>query len=88
MRSRGRFKGGDDRLGQREIELFLAEKRKQGKEWYDANDIIEGLKGMGCSDGMIKGVYADLRKLILYDRIDFKGVGLWNHKKVFRAKPE
>jgi hypothetical protein len=75
-------------MGQQDIEAFLNEQRKIGKEWYDVKQIIAGLQSKGVSNGAIKGVYADLQKLVLYDRIDFKGVGVWSHKKVFRAKPE
>jgi len=42
----------------------------------------------GLSESAVKQVYNNLRKLAVFNMIEWKGKGIWDHKKVFRAKKE
>lgn len=72
-------------MGQYEVLDFLRNKRKEGKEWFTARDIQEALKKKKYSYGVQKGVYDDVYKLVAFGQIQYKGEGVWNHKKLFRA---
>ena len=73
-------------MGQAEVLEFLESRRKESNEWLSAAEIREGLEKEGHSNGVLKNLYNCLYKLATYDIIQFKGVGMWHHKKLFRAK--
>lgn len=73
-------------MGQDEVLNYLIEKRELSEEFFTARDIQMGLKDKGFSNGVISGVHTDLYKLISFKIIEWKGKGLWNHRKLFRAK--
>jgi hypothetical protein len=63
---------------------YLKEKRKLNDYWYSSKQIHQGLikDGIHCT---IQTISNDLLKLAQFNLIQCKGVGLWEHKKVFRA---
>ncbi len=75
-------------MGQAEVLEFLEEKRKETNDWFTATDIKAGLEEKGLSNGAIRGVYNNLYQLMRFGTIQYKGVGVWNHKKMFRAKKD
>jgi len=75
-------------MGQEEVLLFLVEQRKINDKWFRVHEIKEALEAQGLSEGAVKAVNKQIRKLALYDIIEFRGVGIWEHYKVFRAKKD
>lgn len=73
-------------MSQSDVEGFLREQRKKTAKWFSAKEVREALTKEGHSNGTINGVYDDLYKLTAFGHIEFKGEGLWKHKKLFRAK--
>jgi len=73
-------------MGQREVIKFLEDKRSINEDWFAVVDVEKGLKDRGFSNGVIKGVCNDLYKLAAFNLIQWKGEGIWKHRKVFRAK--
>jgi hypothetical protein len=75
-------------MGQRDVYEFLKLKQIESTEFLDVPTIIEGMKQKGFSNGTLKGVANDLFKLTSCGFVECRGVGLWSHKKTFRAKKE
>lgn len=75
-------------MGQQDVLQYLQEQRKQNDSWFRVCEIKEALESKGFSNGAIKAIGKQVRQLVLYDIIEFKGVGIWNHYKVVRAKKE
>ena len=73
-------------MGQYDVLDFLKNKRAYTDEYFTVRDIEKGMQSIGFSNGVIKGVNHDLRRLALFNSIQYRGVGIWNHKKLFRAK--
>ena len=73
-------------MGQQEVLNFLVKQRVNNAQWFCIKEIREGLEALGLSNGSLKGLSDDLYKLSVYNLIDAKGQGLFDHKKVFRAK--
>lgn len=74
-------------MGQQEILQFLKEKYAENKaEWFSAKDILEGLQERGVIDGPYNRVHICLMQLSTYKLIKFKGVGMWQHKKLFQYR--
>ncbi len=73
-------------MGQTEVLAWLKNKRAYTDEYFTAKQIVKGLQEQGVSNGSIKNIHNNLLKLTVYQYIDCKGVGLWQHYKTFRAK--
>lgn len=74
------------KMGQAEVLQFLQQERKKHDNWFKTCEIQEELANNGISQGVLKRVARDINKLAIFGIIEFRGVGLWNHHKVFRAK--
>lgn len=72
-------------MGQAEILEFL---ESNPNNWYSAKDIKEAFEEKGHSPGQIHNIYKDLYKLAAFKIIEWKGLGVWDHKKVFRANKQ
>jgi len=76
-------------MSQADVIKWLALQRTKGNHnFFFGCDVVRGLKEMGCSNGILKGVYDDLLKLTCKGFIECRGVGILNHKKTFRLKKE
>lgn len=78
-------------MSQRDIIEFLElEYMKDKERWHSAVEIRTGLKlrnnGINCSSYTSGAIYNDLYRLMLSNLIEYKGEGLFNHRKLFRAK--
>ena len=71
-------------MGQKEVLDLLNELRKT-REWYTSAQIKKKLLDKGYTETYVNGVYGDLMRLSVFDIIQCKGIGIWNHHKVFRA---
>lgn len=69
-----------------QIDVYIALKEIAAKDpdWHNSSYIREYLKQKGFSNGVIKGVYADLISLSARNEIQMKGIGWIDHYKVFR----
>lgn len=72
-------------MSQHEVYKFLKQHRALSDEWLEAKQIKDLLIKKGITNSSIKNVSNNLYKLSAYNLIQFKGVGLWDHKKLFRA---
>lgn len=72
-------------MGQIEVYEWLKKQRVKSNKWFEVNEIIEGLKSNGNDQNLKKTIYKDLFRLSCRKDIEAKGIGLWNHKKLFRA---
>lgn len=70
-------------LGQAEILKHLKHKRKYTDEWFTASRIRMELKENGND---CPGIHNDLMKLAQFKFIQWRGMGLWKHRKEFRGK--
>jgi hypothetical protein len=71
-------------MGQQEVINFLKNKREYTDDFFTAKEIVKGLQeshNIRCSN-----IYSDLMRLVVFNMIEWKGKGLWTHKKVFRFK--
>lgn len=76
----------DTEMGQSEILSFLQrEYEKDKNKWFTPKEIIDGMQQNGQNGGENR-IHFCLMQLATFKMIDFKGVGLWEHKKVFRFK--
>lgn len=74
-------------MSQQDVFDFLESMRKiNGDRWFRASEIRDALAQLGFSNGVLKGVSDDIVALASYGLIDYKGVGVFNHHKEFRAK--
>ena len=73
-------------MSQRDIMECLGKVKDNGN-WYNLDEIL-GMINLTNGGGKPRryDVYNDLLRLSQFGFIDCKGVGLWDHKKVFRAK--
>ena len=73
-------------MGQQEVYEFLKKEREKTEGWFTINDIINGLKQNGANCCTLqKNVRDDVFKLVAFKQIEFKGLGIWEHNKVFRC---
>ena len=71
-------------MGQREVLEFLNEQRKKNpKKWFEVKEIKTELEKKEVSTN---NIWSNLYKLTLFNQIQRKWVGVWNHKKIFRGK--
>lgn len=75
-------------MSQRDVIVWLENQREKNNKFYDAGQVKLGLMSQGLSESAVKQVYNNLRKLAVFNMIEWKGKGIWDHKKVFRAKKE
>jgi hypothetical protein len=74
-------------MSQQEILDYLElEYVKDKDKWHSAVDIKNGLKDKGLCNGFTHRGYDDLYKLMVYNLVEYKGEGLFNHRKLFKAK--
>lgn len=60
------------------------------ERWFTPQDVMEGLRCRGLSNGYIMNVRTQLIKLAVADMVEYKDLdkrGISNYKKVFRYKP-
>lgn len=69
-------------MGQSEIIEFLKNERRFTDKFFTAKEISEAMLRRGYSHR----VYEELAKLMVYNLIEWKGEGVWEHKKLFRYK--
>lgn len=76
-------------MGQHDVFKWLVNERIKGNHKYKTiKEVQKGLKDQGATNGTIKGVGSDLWKLTACNFLEFRGKGLWDHKKLFRVKGE
>lgn len=73
-------------MGQADVLRFLQEQRKENENWFRITQIKEALAEKGLSNSALKMVSKQVQKLAIFGLIDYKGIGVWDHSKVFRAK--
>jgi len=73
-------------MGQGEILDFLQRQRERSARWWGISDIRRELRAEGWSDGKLRGVANDLLRLACFNMVECKGIGWWNHQKLFRAR--
>ena len=67
-------------MGQAEILKFLEDKRAYSDKWYSGLEIRRSIKVNNNGN-----FYNDIGKLVCFNLIEWKGDGLWNHRKLFRG---
>jgi len=73
-------------MGQLEILNFLKEQHHKDKNrWFTSTEILEGIKEGGHIGGENR-IHICLMRLSTYKLIKFKGMGVWNHRKIFKYK--
>lgn len=72
-------------MSQLDVSNWLKNKRAYTDKYFTVREIEKGLQAKGFSNGVIKGVNHDLFRLALFNSIEFKGQGIWKHRKLFRA---
>ena len=70
-------------MSQKEVLAYLKEQRKKSAKWHTSKEIREGLKLKEDTTNNRK-LWSDLYALAAFNLIKVKGVGLIDHKKVFR----
>jgi len=75
-------------MSQRDVIIYLETQRQTNNKYYTATEIRRALKKQGISESALKNTHDNLRKLAIYGLIEWKGRGVWDHIKVFRAKSE
>lgn len=74
-------------MSQQDIYDWLKErKKKEPDRWWRVKEIQEGLAEMGKGNGTLKNVPQHLFSLMRWGDIEWRGVGIWQHHKEFRAK--
>lgn len=74
-------------MSQIEVLNILRNLRAKGDEWYTAKQIQQHLKDSGKGLNT-SALYNDLFKLSLFNMVEVRGVGYWNHHKEFRGLKE
>jgi len=68
-------------MGQREVLKYLENQRALGNDKFlTVKEIMRGVEDTN------NGTSRDLFKLALHGLIEWRGKGVWNHQKLFRAK--
>jgi hypothetical protein len=70
-------------MSQAEVLEFLESERKISDKWFTSVEIKKKFKELNKSG--INGIYDDLYKLASFREIEWKGEGLWKHRKKFRG---
>lgn len=75
-------------MGQYDLLECMRELKDQGHGWNDVKKLKDYIvKNKGYSPSVVnKIIYDDLYKLVAFGLAEMKGVGVWNHKKLFRVK--
>lgn len=73
-------------MSQQNVLDFLLAMRDENDDWYMVKDIKDGMEQIGFSNGALKGVSDDLVALASCGDIEWRGIGIWNHRKEFRAR--
>lgn len=74
-------------MGQLDVLQWLINRRVKGDhKFHTIKEIQKGLADKGLSNGAIKGVGVDLYRLNSTGYVDYKGRGIWKHRKYFRVK--
>ena len=71
-------------MGQSDVMMWLENQRVKGEEFYTITQIQKGIQDMGLGNGAVKNVGGNCYQLCCFGILEVKGVGLWNHKKLFR----
>ena len=75
-------------MGQREVIEFLEKQRQTSDRWFDMKDIKSCLLEEKVSNSTIQKLAGTMFTLMIFDMIEMKGVGIWEHKKLFRGKKQ
>lgn len=74
-------------MGQLDVLQWLINQRAKGNHKYlTIKEIQKGLADQGFSNGVLKGVGSDLFRLNSTGYVEYKGIGIWKHRKLFRVK--
>jgi hypothetical protein len=71
-------------MGQKEILEFLNNKRSYTDDFFSAKEISKAL--MESHQIRCANIHSDLMKLVVFNFVEWKGNGIWNHRKLFRGK--
>ena len=69
-------------MSQKEVLAYLKEQRKKSAKWHSLKDVREGLNMYGNTNNV--KICNDLYALAAANLIKMKGIGLIDHRKVFR----
>lgn len=72
-------------MGQLDVYNFLKKNRKNTDKYFTVNEIKEGMLKEGYNSNLDKTLHSDLLRLATFKQIQCKGIGFWNHQKVFRG---
>ena len=75
-------------MAQSDVLNYLMKKREESDDWFKVCDIKEEMRKSGFSKSALKNIHENLYKLASFQIIEFKGVGMWEHYKIFRYKKE
>lgn len=74
-------------MTQQDVHDWLLEQKKLNPDkYFRVKEIQEGLQAIGKGNGTVKNVPQHLFALMRWGDIEWKGVGIWQHHKEFRAK--
>ena len=73
-------------MGQHEILVFLENYRVLTDKWLTPREVYKELMKAGTPSGDCRKVGNALYKLAAWNLIEWRGVGIWNHRKEFRGK--
>ena len=69
-------------MGQREVLGWLENQRSLGNEkFFTIKEVSKGVKGVSNSSGLSNNLF----KLASIGLIEWKGQGIWSHRKLFRG---
>lgn len=77
-------------MGQYEVYIYLKNQWETGnKKWFTVDEVSQGVKDNGGTNGMLVGIRRDLIRLCVSKDLEFDDLdnhGITNYKKVFRYK--
>jgi hypothetical protein len=73
-------------MAQRDVYDWLKNKRGFSDEYFSIRQVQDGLRELGLSSGVVKGVWEDLISLELADFVEIKMSDLHSWKRLFRLR--
>ncbi len=75
-------------MGQIEVYKYMENLRVSGdKKYYSPKEVSEGMKNKGMSNGALKGVWVDLRRLEVYGYLEAVMTGsITDWRRCYRLK--
>lgn len=75
-------------MGQKKVFEYLAKiYQKNPSQWVTIEEIKDGLRKNGLNKRGICHVPSDVWKLVVFNRVEVKGKGLWKYNVYFRLRP-